>query len=120
MQLRAGHLQQAVRALAGLCRMLGLSYRGIAGVFAVFWPDISRMSAWRDAQKQADYFKRRRMWKPVRVLGLDEAYVRGWGDVRPVLVAVDLGTDKTMAVGYVDKHKHQATAIIFVNFTYQS
>jgi transposase-like protein len=97
-----------LRRLAALCWILGLSYRGIAAVFGVFGVGISRMSAWRDAQEQAGQLKRSRMWKPVRVLGLDGAYVRAWGDVRPVLVAVDLGEGKPVSIGYVDEYNPQA------------
>jgi hypothetical protein len=43
------------------------------------------------------------MWKPVRVLGLDGAYVLGWGEKRAVLVAVDLGAGQPVKVGYVDE-----------------
>ena len=43
------------------------------------------MSAWRDAQEEAGNLKRKRMWKPVRVLGLDGAYVLGWGEKRAVI-----------------------------------
>lgn len=48
------------------------------------------------------------MNKPVRVLGVDGAYVRGWGEVRPVLVAVDLGTEQPLSIGYVDEKDPQA------------
>jgi transposase len=82
---------QRLRQLAGLCWVLGLSYRGIAALLSVFQVGISRMSAWRDAQERAKGLVRGRMWKPVRVLGLDGAYVLGWGEKRAVLVAVDLG-----------------------------
>jgi transposase-like protein len=99
---------QRLRKLAALCWTLGLSYRGIAAVFAVFGVGISRMTAWRDAQEQAGQLKSSRMWKPVRVLGLDGAYVLGWGEVRPVLVAVDLGEGKPVAIGYVDEYNPQA------------
>jgi hypothetical protein len=44
----------------------------------------------------------------VRVLGLDGAYVLGWGEKRPVLVAVDLGDGQPVAVGYVDEHDPRA------------
>ncbi len=44
----------------------------------------------------------------LRVLGLDGAYVLGWGEKRPVLVAVDLGEGQSVAVGYVDEHDPQA------------
>jgi transposase-like protein len=99
---------QRLRKLAALCWTLGLSYRGIAAVFAAFGVGISRMSAWRDAQELAGQLKRRRIWKPVRVLGLDGAYVRAWGEVRPVLVAVDLGESQPVAIGYVDEYNPQA------------
>jgi hypothetical protein len=64
---------------------------------------IGRMSAWRDAQEEAGQLKRSRMWKAVRVLGLDGAYVLGWGEKRPVLVVVDLGAGRPVAIGYVEK-----------------
>ena len=99
---------ERLRKLAALCRVLGLSYRGISVVFTVFGVSIGRMSAWRDAQEEARQLKRSRMWKPVRVLGLDGAYVRAWGSVRPVLVAVDLGTGTPVAIGYVDEANPQA------------
>jgi len=44
----------------------------------------------------------------VRVLGVDGAYVRGWGNTQPVLVAVDLGTGEPVMVGYVDEKDPQA------------
>ncbi len=68
-----------LRKLAALCWILGLSYRSIAGVFGTFRVGIGRMTAGRDAQEQAGQLKRSRMWKPVRVLGLDGAYVRAGG-----------------------------------------
>ena len=42
------------------------------------------------------------------MLGLDGAYVRAWGGVRPVLVAVDLGEGKPVAIGCVDEFNPQA------------
>jgi transposase-like protein len=95
---------QRLRKLAALVWKLGLSYRGIASVFAVFRVEIARMTAWRDVQEEAGKKKRQRMWKPVRVLGLDGAYVQGWGEKRAVLVAVDLGEGEPVAIGYVDEH----------------
>jgi transposase-like protein len=99
---------QRLRKLAALCWALGLSYRGIVAVFTVFGVGIARMTAWRDVQEQAGQLQQSRIWKPVRVLGLDGAYVRAWGDVRPVLIAVDLGEGKLVAIGYVDENKPQA------------
>jgi len=69
---------------------------------------MSAMTVWRDAQEQEEKQRRHNEWKPVRVLGLDGAWVLGWGEKRPVLVAVDLGDGQPVAVGYVDEHDPQA------------
>lgn len=99
---------QRLRKLAALSWMLGLSYRGLVGVFAVFGVRLGRMSAWRDVQERAEQLRKQRKWKEVRVLGLDGAYVRGWGEQQKVLVAVDLGTEQPVTIGYVDEHDPQA------------
>ena len=99
---------QRLRKLAAICWTLGLSHRGIAAIFAIFGVGIAPMTAWRDVQEEAQQLRRRRIWKPVRVIGLDGAYVLGWGEKRPVLVAVDLGEGKPVAIGYVDEHNPDA------------
>lgn len=99
---------QRLRKLAALSWMLGLSYRSLVGVFAVFGVRLGRMSAWRDVQERAEQLRKQRKWKEVRVLGLDGAYVRGWGEQQKVLVAVDLGTEQPVTIGYVDEHDPQA------------
>jgi hypothetical protein len=66
------------------------------------------MSAWRDAQERAKQLYRKQFWKPVRVLGLDGAYVLGWGEKRAVLVAVDLGAGQPVNLGYIDEANPQA------------
>src|SRR5512136_1289893 len=45
---------QRLRKLAGVCWALGLSYRGIEGVFGAFGVGIDHMTAWRDVQAQAE------------------------------------------------------------------
>ena len=80
-----------------------MSLRGAAILFAAFGVDINHMSVWRDTQEEAIKLRRARMWQPVRVLGFDGAYVRGWGDTQPVLVAIDLGNGKPITVGYVNE-----------------
>jgi transposase-like protein len=66
------------------------------------------MTVWRDVQEQEKRLGRRNQWKPVRVLGLDGAYVLGWGEKRSIMVAVDLGEGQPVAVGYVNEHDPQA------------
>jgi len=99
---------QRLRKLAAIYWVLGMSLRSAVIALAPFGVKLSHMSVWRDLQEQADLQEKRRHWKPVRVLGLDGAYVRAWGEVRPVLVAVDLGNGEPVAVGYVDEYNPQA------------
>ena len=40
----------------------------------------------------------------MRVLGLDGAWVRGWGQPQAALVAVDLASGQPVAIGYLDEH----------------
>ncbi len=40
----------------------------------------------------------------MRVLGVDEAYVRAFGAVHPVLVAVDVGARQPVAIGYMGEY----------------
>lgn len=97
-----------LRKLAALCWTFGLSYRGVTAVLGGFGISLCHMTAWRDVQEQSDQLKQSRKWQPVRVLGLDGAYVRGWGEVRPVLVAIDLGNGQPVMIGEVDEHDPQA------------
>lgn len=99
---------QRLKKLAAICWALGLSYRGVEMIFTVLDFGIDHMTAWRDVQAQAEQVRQQRKHKPVRVLGLDGAYVRGWGETQPVLVAVDLGNGEPVAIGYVDEYKPQA------------
>ena len=99
---------QRLRKLVVICWKLGLSYRSIAMILFAFGVDLSRMSAWRDVQEEARQQRKSKHWKKVRILGLDGAYVLGWGEKRPVLVAVDLGEGEPVTIGYVDEHDPQA------------
>jgi transposase-like protein len=98
---------QRMLALAAIGWLLGMSYRGTSCFLGV-WVNLERMSIWRDVQQRAKQLERERHWKPVRVLGLDGLYVRGWGKIQPVLVAVDLGNGDPVTVGYLDEKDPQA------------
>jgi hypothetical protein len=72
------------------------------GAFGV---SLSPMSVWGDLQEQTRQVEKRRRWQGVRVLGLDGAYVLGWGQHNhPVLVAVDMGRGQPVAIGYIDQY----------------
>lgn len=99
---------ERLRLFAVICWRLGLSYRGVSMILSGLRVSLCPMMVWRDAQEQEQKLRRRNEWKPVRVLGLDGAFVLGWGDKRPVLVAVDMGEGQPVAVGYVNEHDPQA------------
>jgi len=87
---------------------LGLSYRRVCYLLSGLQVSLSAMSVWRDAQEQAQHLQRQNCWRRVRVLGVDGAWVRGWGAQQPVLVAVDLGQGEVVALGRVNEHDPQA------------
>lgn|GEM_PF-1395495 len=87
-----------------LLETLGLSYRSAALTLSGLKVAISHMTIWRNVQEENIRRKKRTQWQSVRVVGLDGAYVSGWGATQPVLVAVDLGTGDPIAVGYVNEY----------------
>ena len=97
-----------LRKLAALSWVLGLSYRGLVAVFAAFGVQIGRMSVWRDVQELGQVRQKECKWRPVRVLGVDGAYVRGWGETQAVLIAVDLGNGQPVAIGKIDEKDPKA------------
>jgi len=100
---------QRLRKLAAMYWVLGLSLRGVAMALAPFGIRLSHMSVWRALQAQTGHVEKQRRWQPVRVLGLDGAYVQGWDKRKhPVLVAVDLGRGQPVAIGYIDEYNPQA------------
>jgi len=99
---------QRLWIFAVICWRMGLSYRGVSTILSGLKVGICPMTVWRDAQEQEEQLRKRNTWKPVRVLGVDGAYVLGWGEKRPVLVAVDLGAGEPVTVGYVNEHDPQA------------
>lgn len=94
---------ERLRVFAILLWKLGLSHRASCLILSGLNVLVSFMTIWRDVQEGAKQIKKRNLWKPVRLVGLDGAYVLGWGDKQPVLVAVDLGSGEPLAVGYVNE-----------------
>ena len=99
---------ERLKLFVAICWKLGLSHRGSSLILSSLEVLVSFMTVWRDVQEQAGQIRRAKGWQKVRVLGLDGAAVLGWGDKRGVLVAVDLGTGKPVALGYIDERDPQA------------
>jgi len=95
------HAQQSERMkqLAVICWSFGLSYRKIEALLSAFGVSLSRMSGWRDVQAGAEAIRRKKAWKPARVVGIDGAWVNGQG----VMVAVDMGDGEPLEIGAVDE-----------------
>lgn len=103
-----GQQSQRMRVLAAISWLLGLSYRSLSGLLAALGVSISRMTGWRDVQAHAKALREGWRGQKVRVIGVDGAYVRGWGKIQPVLVVMDLGSGKPITLGYVDEKDPQA------------
>lgn len=96
---------QRMRKLAAIYWMLGMSLRSVGIALLPFGVRLSHMTVWRDIQEQAEQLEKRNHWKQVRVLGIDGAYPLVKGKKPSVLVAVDLGDGKPVAIGQVDESK---------------
>ncbi len=94
---------QRMRKLAVLYWILGMSLRGVAIALSGFDVTLSHMTVWRDIQEQAAILEKKYRWHPVRVLGVDGMYPLVKGKKRPVIIAVDMGSGKPMAIGKVDE-----------------
>ena len=99
---------ERLRVFAILLWSLGLSHRASSLILSGLNVLVSFMTIWRDVQEEAEQLRTHTHWKPVRLVGLDGAYVLGWGAKQPVLVAVDLGTGQPLALGYIDESNPQA------------
>ena len=99
---------ERLRVFAILLWSLGLSHRASSLILSGLNVLVSFMTIWRDVQEEAEQIRKSNHWKPVRIVGLDGAYVLGWGAKQPVLVAVDLGTGQPLALGYIDESDPQA------------
>ncbi len=99
---------ERLRVFAVLLWRLGLSHRASRLILSGLQVFVSHMMIWRDVQAEAQALTKRNQWKPVRIVGLDGAYVLGWGEKQPVLVAVDLGTGEPLAIGYIHEQDPQA------------
>jgi transposase-like protein len=99
---------ERLRLFAILLWTLGLSHRASSLVLSGLQVRVSHMTIWRNVQEAAQQIKKHKQGHPVRILGLDGAYVLGWGAKQPVLVAVDLGTGEPIALGYINEYDPQA------------
>jgi transposase-like protein len=99
---------ERLRLFAVMLWTLGLSHRASRLILSGIQVAVSHMTIWRDVQQEVHKLKKRKQWKPVRVLGLDGAYVLGWGEKQPVLVAVEMGTGEPLAIGYINEYDPQA------------
>ena len=95
------HAQQSERLmkLSVIMWSLGLSYRSMVMILAVFGVNMSHMSGWRDVQDAGKVIRRRLKWKAARVVGVDGAWINGKG----IMVAVDLGDGELLSIAEIDE-----------------
>jgi hypothetical protein len=99
---------ERLKQFAAVCWTLGLSHRGTSFMLSGWKVWLGHMSVWRDVQAVAEQRKKTNQRKKVRILGVDGAYVLGWGRKQPVLVGVDVGNGQVVSLGYVDEADSQA------------
>lgn len=99
---------ERLKQFAAICWTLGLSHRGVSFILSGLQILLAHISIWRDVQAEAGQRKKQNRKKSVRVLGLDGAYVLGWGEKQPVLVGVDLGDGQVVALGYINEYDPEA------------
>lgn len=97
-----------LKQFAAIGWTLGLSHRGVSLILSGLGVSLSHVSVWRDVQEEGEERQAGKRWQKVRLLGVDGAYVLGWGEKRAVLVAVDMGNGHVVSLGYVDEHDPQA------------
>jgi transposase-like protein len=88
--------------LAALCWVLGLSLRAVSAVVGAFAVPLAHMTVWRDVQQLASP-ARSRPPRRVRVLGVDGFYGRLAGQRCGMVLAVDLGRGRPVAIARVDE-----------------
>ena len=98
---------ERLKQFATLCWTLGLSHRGVSLILSGWEVSLAHISVWRDVQAEAGERRKQTQKKRVRVLGLDGAYVLGWGEKQPVLVGVDMGDGQVVSLGYVNEYDPQ-------------
>ncbi len=96
-----------------------MSYRNVSRMPSGLNTWLSHMSIWRDAQEVTETVRKQNQWKKVRLLGLDGACVLGWGGKQPVLVAVDIGSGKSVALGYVNEYDPHAVQRWLAGFVHR-
>jgi hypothetical protein len=99
---------ERLEQFATICWTLGLSHRGISLMLSGLQISLAHISVWRDVQAEAGQRQKQNRKKSVRVLGLDGAYVLGWGEKQPVLVGVDLGDGQVVTLGHVNEYDPEA------------
>lgn len=90
---------ERMKQLAVICWSFGLSHRGVEAILSAFGVSLSRMTSWRDVQAKAEQIRREKRWQPVRVAGVDGAWLGGQG----VMVAVDMGDGQPFEIGAIDE-----------------
>lgn len=101
---------QSVRLqqLAAIKWALGLSLRGVTGVLGAFAVVLCHMSVWRDVQGLAERIRGEVVKRRVRVVGVDGAYGEIRGEGQGMVIAVDMGTGKPVALVQIDERDTEA------------
>ena len=71
-------------AILGVLYALGLSHRGVAVAAGLLGYSVDQVTSWRDAQRLGRAARRRLPAGRVRIVGVDETWLRARSQARPV------------------------------------
>lgn len=97
---------ERLKKLSVIMWSLGLSHRSVVLILLVFGVCLSHMSGWRSVQREGKQIRQKLKWKPARVVGVDGVWVAGKG----IMVAVDLGEGRLLALAEIDEKEKSAVA----------
>jgi len=100
-----------LKQLAALMWALGLSLRGVTAVLGAFGVALCHMSVWRDVRLLAEAIRQEMAKRRVKVLGVDGVYGKVRGKGQGVVIAVDMGTGRSVAVAQIDEHDTDAVMV---------
>ena len=93
-----------LRQLAALAWAIGLSSREVSEAFEKLGVSLSRMTVWREGQVLAEYLKKNNLAEAMRKYNISVEYIHGVSTKLGVVVAVDMGEEKRVALGTLDEY----------------
>jgi len=93
-----------LRQLAALAWAVGLSSREVVETFEKLGVSLSRMTVWREGQALAEQLQKKDLAEALRKYSISVEYIHGVSTKLGVVIAVDMGEEKRVALGTLDEY----------------